>query len=75
MMPRCVICDYCSEVDPGRPRSFHYSHKEEGYVCSDCTHAIGTDLADTTGLTEELGELEVLVEPAMAPYFNDLKGG
>lgn len=39
-MPRCVICDYCSETDGNDFRSFSFSEQERGDVCGKCSGAI-----------------------------------
>lgn len=47
-MPRCVICDSCSETGTGDEvtRAYHFDEKEKGYVCSHCIDEIGQDLSE-----------------------------
>jgi hypothetical protein len=40
-MPRCVICDYSSDVDSGKPRKVEWDDEEKGYVCAECRDVIG----------------------------------
>lgn len=39
-MPRCVVCDYCSETDGNDFRSFSYREEERGDVCGKCSGVI-----------------------------------
>jgi hypothetical protein len=39
-MSRCCICDYCTETEGSDGRSFRWSDKEVGYVCSVCQQGI-----------------------------------
>lgn len=39
-MPRCVVCDYCSETDGNDFRSFVYREEERGDVCGKCSGVI-----------------------------------
>jgi hypothetical protein len=46
-MPRCIICDYCSEFDESdKPRAFNWDEKEHGYICKKCKDAISFALDD-----------------------------
>ena len=38
-MPRCILCDYSSELDRGN-RKVNYNDKEKGFVCDHCETAI-----------------------------------
>lgn len=54
---RCSVCDYTwfSNVhDQSYPRTFRYSNRENGYICSDCDGAIHEALADFVGDTNEM---------------------
>lgn len=39
-MPRCVVCDYCSETDGNDFRSFQFVPEERGDVCGRCRDSI-----------------------------------
>ena len=39
-MSRCIVCDYCSEIDGSDGRSFEWNKKENGYVCGYCRGSI-----------------------------------
>lgn len=56
-MPRCLVCDYCSEIDgPGRTFTSETIGSTQGYVCSGCTSAIYDDVERDEVL--DVGDLE-----------------
>lgn len=73
-MSRCVVCDYCSELDDGQPRAMRWKEKEQGYVCSVCEEAITRTVLEHEGYDPEIGEFDVgfLLESDEVLEFRDL---
>lgn len=42
-MPRCIICDSCSETDGGNPQSYRWNERENGFECRPCRTASNID--------------------------------
>lgn len=39
-MSRCIVCDYCSEIDGIDGRAYTWSDEDVGYTCSKCRESI-----------------------------------
>lgn len=62
-MPRCIVCDSCSEIDGTSPQKYRWSDKDNGYVCTECRrYSYSNPLMTNDLATRELGEVETLDE-------------
>lgn len=59
-MPRCIVCDYCSEVGSGPQKKVEWDDKEKGYVCETCTEIAREAENEFTSEEEDLGGFELL---------------
>ena len=59
-MPRCIICNSCSETDGISPNKFKWDQRFLGYFCRDCltSSALGEPSGDYGVKT--LGEVPIL---------------
>ena len=57
-MPRCIICDHCSDLEDHEARAYRWDEEDHGYICEKCDNLVALDLDDffiddeegTTGL-------------------------
>ena len=54
-MPRCIVCDHCSETDGGS-RSYQWSREETGYKCDQCISVISNNKFELRDVNDD-GEI------------------
>lgn len=77
-MPRCIVCDKCSETDGGNPQEYRWNPLSLGYECKDCRyytfegHFFKDTLEKVTGevpiLDDDMEEFEVFLKPGMGNH-------
>lgn len=65
---RCIICDYCAEINGNDDRTYTYSPTEHGHICSVCEESIQETI--NVDSYEEDGEYPNLVGPDFLEFGN-----